>query len=145
MARPEQKLTRKNYLERPEIKQKRKIWYKEYNARPEVKEWRKKYHQLPEVIKMRKKKLNEYLSNPKNKKKYLEYQMGLPSCFFSDFKTYLNRIEMRYTPCIREKVIDKKAIAELYVSQVCQISGEEKCKKVDLLLSKIKTEGDGLK
>jgi len=80
--RPEVKERRKEYMkewgreyyQRPEVKERAKEYMKEYNQRPEVKEKRKEYNQRPEVKEKKKEYRKKYRQRPEVKEKKKEYR-----------------------------------------------------------------------
>ena len=62
---------RKEYSQRPEVKEKRRRYMKEYNQRPEVKEKMRRYNQRPEV-KARMKIYNQRPEVKERKRKYYQ-------------------------------------------------------------------------
>jgi len=63
----------KNYYKKPEVKEKRKIYYNSYRQRPEYREKVSNYLQRPEVKQKRKKYQKEYFLRPEVKQKLREY------------------------------------------------------------------------
>lgn len=118
---------------------------REYIKRPEVKDRRREYRSRPEV----KAKLKEYAKNyaknyvwsDKSKARHKEYHKFnvAPSNFVAQFEVYFKRVSGRYSPLIRRQVVNKRAVAELFVDSVCELTDSKKCRLVEELL-KVKRE-----
>ena len=63
---------KREYNQRPEVKEKRREKSREYNQRPEVKEKRRENYQRPEVKEKMREKMREYNQRPEVKEKRRE-------------------------------------------------------------------------
>lgn len=60
---------------------------------------------------------------------------GRLSIYAQAFEDYFKRLEQRYPPVLRDKFLDKRAVCELFISSVCEISGPDKCGLVEAIIS----------
>jgi len=63
----------KEYIQRPEVKQKKKEYAREYHQRPEVKQKQNEYNQRPEVKQKQKEYARAYYQRPEIQQKRSEY------------------------------------------------------------------------
>ena len=124
---PKRKLYQKNYLKRPEVKERRKITNKKYRDKPEVKarksKYSKKYYQKnKDKIK---KRCLEYFHDPKNKEKIRQHQKNY---YQKKKKSSRREIINECNKYIQEN-IEKKEILKYEISKLPSKEGLEDLKQ----------------
>ncbi len=120
---------RKEYQRRPEVKKRKKEYLKEYFKRPEVKKRISDYNKSPKV----KKYHREYWKRPKvieRKREYRRTHVAI-SWLLEDFFSHYNQ-----NKTWQNEGIEK--MANLYATNACDITKQQKCTLEEKILIKQK-------